>query len=152
MDIIVKVSEENLQSHLLPALKTAGLKVEEEKISAVLKSGYHIITFEDSRSPFTVDVIFSRKTLKKRQSSVLGLPTFYQTPEDLILAKLRMIKATVPKVRALKDVDDIKAVLRFSKVDLKAVRKGAQKNSTLPLLEKIISETETHDKQHSYVK
>jgi hypothetical protein len=28
-------------------------------------------------------------------------------PKDLILAKLRMIKATVPRERALKDVEDV---------------------------------------------
>ncbi len=148
VDIIVKVSAKNLHSWLLPALKLAGLKVEEEKIKVALRSGYNVVSFEDSISPFTVDVIFFRKTLRKRPGSILGLPTFYQTPEDLILAKLRMVKATVPKDRTLKDVDDIKTVLRFSEVDVEAVKREALKNSTLPILEKIIGELDSLDKQY----
>jgi len=147
VDIVVKVSAEDLQSHLLPALRMAGIKVEEERIKVALKSGYRIVTLEDSRSPFTVDIIFSRRIIKKKPGSILGLPTFYQTPEDLILAKLRMVKATVPKDRSLKDMDDIKTILRFSEVDVESIKKEAQKNATLPILEKIISEIAKLSKQ-----
>jgi hypothetical protein len=63
--------------------------------------------------------------LKKRAGSVLGLETFYQMPEDLVLAKLRMIKATVPRERALKDEEDVKAILKFTKINVAAVRKQA---------------------------
>jgi len=45
------------------------------------------------------------------------------TPEDLILAKLRMIKATKPQGRASKDEEDIMAILRFTRVNVEAVKK-----------------------------
>lgn len=67
----------------------------------------------------------------------MGLPTFFQTPEDLILAKLRMIKATVPRERAHKDVEDVRAILKFSKVDVEAVRQRARRSSTLRIFESI---------------
>lgn len=88
-------------------------------------------TFRDSRSPYSVDVIFSRKRLVKRAGIVAVLPAFYQVPEDLILAKLRMVKATVPRERALKDEEDVRAILRFTKVDVEAVKKQARRNNTL---------------------
>jgi hypothetical protein len=44
------------------------------------ESGFKIATFRDNRSPFTLDTIFSKKKLEKRSGTILGLPTFYQTP------------------------------------------------------------------------
>jgi hypothetical protein len=111
--------------------------VNEERIDAALKSGYRIVTFEDSRSPLSVDVILSDVKLVRRAGSILGLATFYQTPEGLILAKLRMIKATVPRERALKDEEDVRAILEFTRVDVEAVKKQAKRDSTLSIFETI---------------
>jgi hypothetical protein len=122
---------------LVSALRQAGLQIDEKKIDTALKTGYRIATFSDRRSPYSVDIIFSRKKLKKRAGTIAGLPTFYQTPEDLILAKLRMVKATVPRERAVKDKEDIRAILKFTKVDVEAVKKQARKNNTLPIFELI---------------
>jgi hypothetical protein len=141
IDVVVDVSEKILQSKLVLALKQAGLLVDEKRIDETLRSGYRIATFEDSKTPYSVYVIFSSGKLEKRAGNILGLPTFYQTPEELILAKLRMIKATVPRERALKDRDDVKAILRFTRVDTKALKERARKNSTLSILEKIIADT-----------
>jgi hypothetical protein len=70
------------------------------------------------------------------------MPTFYQKPEDLVLTKLRMIRATVPRERALKDVDDVRAVLKFTRVDLEAVKRKAEKEGALQILENIIAQQE----------
>ncbi|MDH5460040.1 MAG: hypothetical protein OEW71_03280, partial [Candidatus Bathyarchaeota archaeon] len=104
---------------------------------ASFKSGFKMITLEDEKTPFTIDVILSDKKLEKRKSSILGIPTYYQTPEALILAKLRMIKATIPKERALKDKDDIKAILKYTKVNLKALKEKASKEKTISVLEEL---------------
>ena len=141
IDIVVKVAQEEAPTGFTPALKRAGLQVNEERIDAAFKSGFRIASFRDSRSPFTVDIIFSSKELKKKAGTILGLPTFYQTPEELILSKLRMIKATVPKERALKDKEDVKAILRFTKVNTNAIEKEAEKDSTTSILETIIGDT-----------
>lgn len=97
VDIVVRVSEKELETNLIAALRKAGMQVNDRKIEEAVKSGYKIITFEDKRSPFTLDVILSDNKLRKRSGIILGLPTFYQVPEDLVLAKLRMIKATIPR-------------------------------------------------------
>ena len=56
-----------------------------------------------------------------------------------------MIKATIPKERALKDEDDVKAILRFTKIDMKALKRRARRNDTLSILEAIVADT-THQK------
>ena len=116
-------------------MREAGPQVDGKRIDVAFKSGFGIATFSDTRSPFTVGIIFSRRKLEKRAGTILGLPTFYQTPEELILAKLRMIKATIPRERALKDEDDVKAILKFTQVDVNSVKRQAQNDSTLSVLE-----------------
>jgi hypothetical protein len=140
-DIIVKISVRGkTRSDFVSALKEAGVKVEERRIDIAFKSRFGLATFKDSRSPFTLDTIFSGKKLNKRKGTILSLPTFYQTPEELILAKLRMIKATIPKERAFKDEEDVKAILKFTQVDANTLRKKACRNNTLSILEEILME------------
>jgi hypothetical protein len=137
VDVVVAVSGKEWRRKLVSALKDAGVVVDEKKIDAALKSGYKIVTFKDSKSPLTVDIILSEEKLKKRVGSVLGLKSFYQAPEDLILAKLRMIKATVSRERALKDEEDVKAILNFTKVNVEAVKKHAKRDNTLSIFETV---------------
>lgn len=138
VDVLVVVSGVDDRVRLVEALKNAGLIVDERAINRALESGYRIATFKDGKTAYTVDVIFSDKKLEKRAGTVAGVPTFFQLPEELVLAKLRMIKATVPRERALKDEDDVKAILNFTKVDLESLKKRARKENTLSILEAII--------------
>ena len=140
VDVVVAVVGRGWRSRLVSGLKGAGLVVDEERIDAALRSGYRIVTFEDGKSPLTVDVILSDVKLARRAGSILGLATFYQTPEDLILAKLRMVKATVPRERALKDEDDVKAILKFTRVDMDLLERRARESNTLSILEGIIAD------------
>jgi len=137
IDILVRISGKTHRDNLISALRQAGLLVYEKKIGEALKSDHRIVTFRDHESPYDVDIIFSREKLEKRAGTVVGLPTFYQTPEDSILAKLRMIKATVPRERALKDEEDVRGILRFSRVNVEAVKKQARKSNTLRIFESI---------------
>ncbi|KPV61932.1 MAG: hypothetical protein AOA66_1605 [Candidatus Bathyarchaeota archaeon BA2] len=138
IDIVVKVPPENLQTRLVAPLKKANMQVNAQKINDAFKSGFRIITLKDKRTPFTLDVILSEdKKLEKKPGTILGLPTFYQTPEGLILSKLHMIKATVPKERAIEDKDDVKAILRYTEVNMKALKRRAQKESTFAILEEL---------------
>jgi len=52
-----------------------------------------------------------------------------------------MIKATIPRERALKDEDDVKAILKFTQVDINIIKKGAKRNNTLTILKNIIANT-----------
>jgi hypothetical protein len=138
VDIFVKFASENTKL-LVVQLKKAGLSVNKRKIDSAFKSGFRIITLEDKKTPFTVDIMLSDKKLEKRKGEILGMPTYYQTPEKLILAKLRMIKATVQRERALKDKNDVKAVLRHIKVNLKTLKNKAKEETTILILEELLS-------------
>jgi hypothetical protein len=138
VDILAKFTPEETKS-LATQLKKIGLSVNKRKIESAFKSGFEIITLEDEKTPFTVDIILSDKKLQKRKGEILGMPTYYQTPEALILAKLRMIKATIQREKALKDKDDVKAILRHIKVNLKALRNKAKKEKTISILEELLS-------------
>jgi len=138
IDIIVKISRKELRN-LAAALRKARIKVDEARIERAFNSGFRIITLKDEKTPFTLDIVFSDKKLEKKHGTVLGSPTFYQTPEGLILTKLRMIKATIPKERALKDREDIKAILEYTEIDLNTLKKQAQRENTLSILEELIS-------------
>lgn len=139
VDVVVAVAEVKQRVRLVEALKKAGLVVDEREIDRALESGYRIATFRDSKTAYSVDVIFSNRKLEKRAGTAAGLPCFYQTPEELILAKLRMIKATKPRERALKDEEDIKAILKFTKVNVEAVKKQAKRNNTFRIFKTITS-------------
>jgi len=139
VDVVVgAVSGVDVKRKVALALRHAGLEVDERKLDSALTSGYRIASFRDKVSPFTVDVIFLDGALRKRAGTIDGVSAFFQEPEDLVLAKLRMIKATVPRERAVKDEEDVKAVLTFSKVDLDAVKKQAKRDKTLAILEGLI--------------
>jgi len=140
IDIVVKVSQKNMQTRLVTPLRKAEMLVDERKISEAFQSGFRIVTLKDKRTPFTVDIIMSDKKLKKKSGTILDLPTFYQIPEDLILSKLRMIKATIPKERAQKDKDDVRAILKHTRVNMKTVEKRALRESTFAILQELTKE------------
>ena len=138
IDVVVKASREDLRN-LIASLRKAEMQVDERRIDRAFESGFRIITLKDGRTPFTLDIILSDKKLEKKHGSILGLPTFYQTPEGLILSKLRMIKATVPRERALKDEDDVKAILRYAKVNVKALKRRSRREGTFSILQELVS-------------
>ena len=141
IDIITRISGEDSINKLISALKMAGLEVDRRRIDSAPRSGFRIVTFKDNKAPFTVDIILSSTDFAKKAGSILGLPTFYQTPEELILAKLRMIKATIPRERAPKDEDDVKAILKSTKVNINVIKKRARNDNALSILRIITAET-----------
>ncbi len=140
IDFIISVKERELP-RLLTSLTKAGLKVNREKVNTTIKSGYNILNFKDTKSSHSVDIILSKRRLTRRQGSILKIPTYYQTPEELILSKLRMIKVTLQPERAMKDKQDIKSILTIAEVNLGEVRKSAAEETTLNLLKQIIKES-----------
>ncbi len=140
IDVIVTVTDESdVKVKLTVALREIGVVFDERKIDLALKSGFKIATFKDKASPYCIDVILTGEVLDKRAGKILGLNTFFQSPEGLIAAKLRMIKATFPPERSAKDKRDIKAITRFTHVDLEAVEKQAKKDGTLQIYKAITS-------------
>jgi hypothetical protein len=137
VDVVVAVSGLHVKGRVTAALRRAGLDVDERKLDSALTSGYRIASFRDRATPYTLDVIFLDGELRRRAGTVVGLATFFQVPEDLILAKLRMIKATVPRERAVKNEEDVKAILQFTRVDVEAVKKQARTDNTLAIFESL---------------
>ena len=139
IDVMVSVADDPEAKHkLVEALQQAGLEADERRIEQALTSGYNIATFKDKGSPYTVDVILSNKKLEKQAETIAGIRTFLQKPEGLILAKLKMIKATLPRERAVKDEEDVKAILTFTKVDIEAVKKKAKQDKTFEIFQSLI--------------
>ncbi len=139
VDVVVVVAQNHWKDKLVSALRNASIMVDEKKIEKAVRSNYRIAEFRDSRSAYSVDIILSEDKIETRTGSIASIKTFFQIPEDLILAKLRMIKVTMPEERTLKDKEDIKAIIKFTKVDVEAVKSRARQDSTISLLEAVLS-------------
>src|SRR2546428_12352975 len=111
-------------------------------IKTQLASGYNVVTLQHERFPYQVDLIVKTEgRLERRPGTALGLRSYYQPAEQLILSKLRMIKATRPAERSFKDREDIKQILANTKVDKRKILKLAQLQSTIEIAQEILGET-----------
>jgi len=141
VDIIVAVTDKtDIKSKIAEVLRRVGLQIDERKIEMALISSYPIVTFKDKKTPYSVDIILFKGKLERISGKINGVKTFFQSPEGLIVAKLRMIKATIPVERAIKDKEDVKAILAFTRLDIEAVKAQAEKDKTLEILQEIMSE------------
>jgi hypothetical protein len=138
VDVVVNIPAESSQSLLLKPLKAAEIRVDENKMLKALRAGYRVVTLNDQKTHYTLDLILSDKALEKRQGTIVGLPSFIQTPEELILAKLRMIKSTISKEKSQKDREDVKAILSHTKVEGEQLKRKAQKENTLAMLDELM--------------
>ncbi|MBD3207038.1 hypothetical protein GF319_11945, partial [Candidatus Bathyarchaeota archaeon] len=144
IDIIIHTRPEDI-NRLTGALREAGLSFSEHRLKQSLESEYNIITLEDKVSPYSVDCIFVRNSLDRRASTILGEPTFIQTPTDLILAKLSRIKATRDRRKAYKDEEDIKSIIRNTHIEISELTVKTEKEDTLKILEKFPNYRYTQD-------
>jgi len=140
VDVMVKVCDKTERRKLVYALANAGLIVDERELDKAIASGLGIAEFNDQKTAYTVDVILLAGKPQGKTGTIAGIQTFFQTPEDLILAKLRMIKATVPKERAQKDKEDVRAIMKFTLLDVDAIRNKAKKENTLSIFEELIGQ------------
>jgi hypothetical protein len=141
VDIIIAVADEaDPETRIVSALAQAGLEVKKRKSGAALASDYKIASFKDKTAPFTVDIIISADKLDKKSGKIGDADAFFQSPEGLIVAKLRMIKATLPPERSIKDKEDIKSILAFTKVNKAAIKKHARKDNTAEIFEALSNE------------
>ncbi len=139
VDVMIGIeNEEGFEPKLVSALREACLQVEEREIKNALTSGYRIATLKDKIAPYSVDLILEPGRLDKKSGEIGGVITFFQSPESLIAAKLRMIKASLLPERSVKDREDVKAILAFTKVDIKAVKRHAQKENTTEIFKTLI--------------
>ena len=124
-------------------MKEAGVKADIQKIRRLLKSGYNVITVADRLSPFTADLILVESPPERRKGIVQGVKTYFQVPESLILAKLRMSKTTIPIERSQKDMDDIRAILANTRVNKRKITDQARKDGTIEIFSEILQSVKT---------
>lgn len=138
MDVVIAAGQKELVT-LHKWLRKANLKVEEARLKTAWLSDYRIVTIEDKKSPHTLDIMFTDRKLERNAGRILGVPTYYQTAESLVLAKLRMLKVTVQPERAATDRADIKAILETTRIDMRSLQKRARAESTRRILDDLIS-------------
>jgi hypothetical protein len=127
-------------------MKRAGVKVDLEKIRHNMKSGYNVVTLADRFSPYTADFILVKNPPERKKGALLGVKTYFQSPESLILAKLRMIKATIPRERSQKDREDIRAILGNTKVNRRKILHQSRKEGTITIFREIFQPAQTQRK------
>jgi len=137
VDIIITVSKLN-QRVLVSALRGIGLVLSDHDFDMVRDSGYNIVSVNDSYSPFTVDFIILDGSLDKISCTLFGEPTFLQTSENLVRAKLRMIKATLDLEKSAKDREDVRAILKYSILDMGRIRQYALIDGTKDILDSLL--------------
>jgi hypothetical protein len=121
------------------AMEELGVKADIRKIRRQLKSGYNVVTVADKFSPHTADLIIVETHPEHRRGTLQGVRTYFQSPESLILAKLRMIRATMPIERSQKDKDDITAILANTRVSKRRILNKASREGTIEILRKILA-------------
>src|SRR5207237_9169016 len=104
---------------------------------------YTISAVPDRLSPFTADLILVESPPERRKGTVRGVKTYFQVRESLILAKLRMSKATIPRERSQKDMDDIRAILANSLVNKRKITDQARKDGTIEIFSEILQSMKT---------
>ncbi len=139
VDVVVKIPFAESQSLLLEPLRAAEIRVDEDKMLTAFRAGYRVVTLKDQKTHYTLDLILSEKELEKRSGTIVGLPSFIQTPEDLVLSKLRMIKTTISKEKSQKDIEDVKAILLQTRVGKELLMKRAKRENTLAMLDELMS-------------
>jgi len=139
IDFVARVSPKDL-SRFTGALEKAGLKVDREKIKRQLRTERNVVTVPDKTSHYRADFIFQKGRLHRRKGSLLGLTTFYQPRELLILAKLRRIKATILPEKSIKDKNDIVEALANTRVNVRKIRQIAKRESTVEIFNGISEE------------
>ena len=139
MDVdFIQLSDEQLDP-FLDRLARFGLKVDRTRIKRRLRAGYNIVTLRDKASQNRVDFIIQTKgKMDRRPGRALGLKSFYQSPEALILAKLLMIKETRPAERSFKDREDIRQILASTKISRRKLLRLAQEQSTEAILKETL--------------
>ena len=117
VDFIVRVNPKNLSS-LVRSLQGTELDPDMKLIQTQLESGDKVVTIKDKFSPYDADFILrSTGPLPRKLGTLKGVRAFYQTPEDLVLAKLRVIKAVISEERVANDKADIRGILANTRVN-----------------------------------
>ena len=141
-DFLIHIPPRQLD-RFLRDLEQLEVKIDLGTIHRQVRSGYNIITISDKISPHRADLILTQRIREKRKGRIQGIVTYFQPPESLILAKLRMIKATRPRARSEKDREDIRAILANTKLNKKRIAKESAEQGTLEIYQELVAPRHT---------
>ena len=144
-DFVVHISSRDT-TRFFRGMERAGVKVDLEKIRRNIKSGYNVVTLADRFSPYSADFILVENPPERKKGTLVGVKTYFQSPESLILAKLRMIKATIPRERSQKDREDVRAIIANTRVNKRKIIDRARKEGTIEIFREIIRPAQTQRK------
>ncbi len=140
-DVLIYGSSDNIR-RLTKALRQSRIQADEEALRRASKLGeYNVVSCGDTLSPHSIDIILRRRKFAKLTGLTLGLKAPYQPPEELIRMKLRMIKATKLPERAIKDIDDVRSILRNTKVSLARIKGHSKRDKTVQILDSILEKS-----------
>lgn len=142
IDIIVKLEPKNTQM-LVKELLDIGkdVYVSEDAIKEALERKGEF-NFIDPNTQLKVDfwIVKDDFNMQEIQRAIPrkfeGYAIRFVSPEDLILSKLLWHKESY----STKQLDDIRSVLNISKVDLKYIKKWAEKQGTIEILATLLNE------------
>ena len=141
VDFRIQIKTADLDT-FLNKLESRGLRVNRNRIKRQLAAGYDVIESQDSRSPHRADFIIGDvEPISRRRGTAFGVTTFYDTPESLILSKLRMIRATVSKEKSYKDREDIREILWNTRINRARLVRLAKEQGTQEILKHILHGT-----------
>ena len=141
-DFVVYISSRET-TKFFRGMEKVDVRVDLEKIRQLLKSGYNVVTVADKLSPYTADLILVKNPPERKKGTLVGVKTYFQSPESLILAKLRMIKATIPRERSQKDRDDVRAILAYTRVNKRRILEQARQEGTIEIFLEILQSLRT---------
>ena len=145
IDIVIELFNSQIP-FLINALKKlpkAGYVDEDAARSALEQKGE--FNFIDLQSRLKVDFwikkdnLFSKNEFKRKiLKKIGGRKIYFISPEDLILEKLLWYKES----ESTRHLEDIESILKISKVDLRYIRKWAERQNTIKILKKILKQIE----------
>ncbi len=142
IDIVVEMLQKNIKllSKELLAIDKDVYVSEEAMQEALERKGE--FNFIHPQSQLKVDFWVVKNEFNKQEikraifKDIFGYKINFVSPEDLILSKLLWCKES----ESSKQLEDIKSVLKISRVDMKYIKIWAEKHGTINTLNKLIEE------------
>ena len=140
IDIVVELLEKNinlLAKELLGVDKDVYVSEEAMREALEIKGEFNFI---HPQSQLKVDFWVAKDDFNKQEikraitKEIEGKKVRFASPEDLILSKLLWYQLS----ESTRQLEDIESVFRISKVDMDYIKKAAEKQGTLEILENLL--------------
>lgn len=144
IDIIINIRKEQISSLVVAFKRISPAGYADEKMAKKALKEKGEFNFIDSETGLKIDFwvqkedAFSQNEFQRRVLKKFGSKkAWFISPEDLILRKLQWYKLT----ETSKHLEDIKSIMKISKVDREYIDHWAKQQSTSEILAKIIKKS-----------